>query len=323
MRFNYLLLISFMVLLLTSCGGRTRFYDDDIEREPSLVTIERFDRDIFSLDSASLAEKYGDFMNVYAFGVLRLHSTGELPLFTSDSGIVQLNADVQRIYDSHSDIEKRVDNAFKYFHHYFPDKDVPRVLFHISGFNQSIVAADGFLSASIDQYLGADYEPYNSIAYGYEIPFMTREQLPVDMMNGWLTASFPESLTGDRLLDQMLFQGKIIYLLKVFYPDATSWSLLSFTESQYKWCERYEKEVWGYIMENRELFSTDWKTATKYLSPAPFTSGLSQESPGRIGVYIGFKIVESYMNANADATLQTLMDFTDSQRFLQEARYRP
>lgn len=315
--------ILFAVLLLTSCGGRTRFYDADIEKEPSLITIERFDRDIFSLDSASLAEKYGDFMNVYAYGVLRLHSTGELPLFTSDSGIVQLNADVQRIYSEYSEIERQVDRAFKYFHHYFPDKEIPRVLFHISGFNQSIVAADGFLSASIDQYLGSDYEPYNAIAYGYEIPFMTKEQLPVDMMNGWLTASFPESQVGDRLLDQMLFQGKIIYLLKVFYPDATPWRLLSYTEAQYKWCERYEKEVWGYIMENRELFSTDWKTATKYLSPAPFTSGLSQESPGRIGVYLGFKIVESYIGSNADATLQSLMDFTDSQRFLQEARYRP
>jgi len=323
MHLKNLFLLLIAVLLLTSCGGRTRFYDADIEKEPSLIKVERFDRDIFTLDGNALSEKYGDFLNVYTYGVLRLQSPSDLHLFTSDSGIVRLNADVQRIYADHSDIERQIDNAFKYFHHYFPDKEVPRVLFHISGFNQSVVCSDGFLSASIDQYLGADYEPYKSIAYAYEIPFMTREQLPVDIMNGWLTVSFPEAQEGDRLLDQMLFQGKIIYLLKVFYPDATPWRLLSYTEEQYNWCEKYEKEVWGYIMENRELFSTDWKTSTKYLSPAPFTSGLNQDSPGRIGVYLGFKIVEAYMNANTEVTLQQLMDATDSQLLLQRAAYRP
>lgn len=311
-------------VFLTSCtGNRTRFYDSDIEKESSLIKIERFDRDLFSMDSTALDEKYGDFVKVYSYGVLRLQSTADLPLFTHDSGIVKLNEDVQKIYADHSAIERSVDRAFKYFHYYFPDKEVPRVLFHISGFNQSIVTADGFLSASIDQYLGADYKPYESVAYAYEVPFMTKEQLPFDMMNGWLQASFPESQVGDRLLDQMLFQGKIIYLLRVFYPDATIYSLLGYTKEQYEWCERYEKEVWGYIMENRELFSTDWKVSTKYISPAPFTTGLSHESPGRIGVYIGYKIIASYMNENEDVTLDKMMSVIDSQILLQKAKYKP
>lgn len=315
MRKSFSLCILAICFALVSCSK--------IDTSAKLIEVERFDRDVFTLDTLQLGQKYGEFLPVYIYGVLRLPSIDQLYRFTSDSGIVALNADVQRIYANHSAIEKELNNAFNYYHYYFPEMEIPRVLFHISGFNQAIVTADGFLSASIDQYLGSDYEPYQSIAYGYEIPFMTKEQLPVDMMYGWVTSVFQEILTGDRLIDQMIFQGKLIYLLKVFFPDTPECRLLGYTQEQFDWCERYEKEVWGYIMENRELFSTDWKVATKYLTPAPFTSGLNRESPGKIGVYLGYKIVESYMKHNSDITPAQLMQPAESQQFLQGAEYRP
>jgi len=324
MRGYITLLIAFTATVFVSCSGKgTRFNDSSINTDAKLISIERFDRDIFSLSQSELKDKYDGFLPIYLQGVLNLRSEDQLSLFTSDSGIVLLSKDVEKVYNDHSKIEKELNTAFNYYSYYFPNKEVPRVLFHISGFNQAIVTTDGFLSASIDQYLGSDYQMYSGIAYGYELPFMTPYQLPIDMMKGWLMASFPESLSGDRLLDDMLYQGKLIYLLKVFFPDSPECRLLAYTEKQYEWCERYEKEVWGYIMENRELFSTDWKVHTKYISPAPFTTGLSQESPGRIGVYIGYKIVKSFIDSNPDATLQGLMEFADSQLFLQKAVYKP
>lgn len=324
MRKVFLIAVTAALLLVSCDENKTRFYDASIERSDSAsVKVERFDRDIFTMTPDLLESKYQGFLPIYVHGVLHLDSISQLSRFTSDSGVLELSEYTQRVYDKSSRVEHQLDVAFKYYHHYFPNKEVPRVLFHISGFNQAIVVADGFLSGSIDEYLGSDFEHYEGIAYSYELPYMTPSFLPLDMMKGWLTATFAESLQGDRLIDQMLFYGKITYLMRVFFPDVSKYDIMQYSTSQYKWCEKYEKEVWAHLMENRDLFSTDWRVATKYISPAPFTSGFSQESPGRIGVYIGFKIVESYMNANADATLQTLMDFTDSQRFLQEARYRP
>lgn len=321
---NRLLIAAYCVFMMASCSnGRTRFYDASVSDDPTEISIEPFFKDLFLMDSTQLVNKYGEFVPLYAYRVINVRSISDIELFKADTGIIELQSDVDSVYASYSDVEQKLNLAFKYFHHYFPDKEVPRILFHVSGFNQSIVTADGFLSASIDQYLGSDYKPYNAVAYNYEVPFMTREQLPVDMMYGWVTATFPECLTGDRMLDQMIFQGKLIYLIRVFFPDEPEYRVLSYTEEQLRWCDRYEKEIWGYILENKEVFSTDWRVYTKYMSPAPFTSGLSQDSPGRIGVYLGYRIVESYMNHNADVTLPQLMQPTESQKFLQDAVYRP
>lgn len=314
------------VFLVSCTNSRTRFYDASVDNDTLQIKVERFDLDLFTLDTASLAAKYGDFLKLYTHNILNLRSSDELYKFTTDSGIMQLHSDVERIYPAEggaSEAEKSLTTAFRYYHRYFPDNEIPRVMFHISGFNQAMVVTDKVVSASVEQYLGADYEPYQYVAYSYEIPFMTPQQLPVDMMYAWISSSFPETLQGEQLLDFMIYQGKLLYLQKVFFPDTAESALLGYTESQYEWCKRFESEVWNHIMESRELFSTDWKVYTKYISPAPFTSGLSQESPGRIGIYIGLQMVKSYMDRNENVTLQELMKPSDSRMFLQSAAYRP
>lgn len=319
-------LLPFIILtaIFSACtNSHTRFYTSDIEEDTLTIKIERFDRDIFQLDTVALAGKYGDFIKLYAYNILNLRHLSELPNFTTDSGIVALHSDVDTVYASCTDVESTLTEAFRYFHLYFPQKLVPRCMFHISGFNQAMVVTDSILSASVEQYLGSDYEPYQYVAYAYEIPFMTPQMLPLDMMYAWTSSSFPETLSGDNLLDFMIYQGKLIYLQRVFFPDSKEYELLGYTKEQYDWCRRYEANIWSYIMENREIFSTDWRVYTKYISPAPFTSGLSQESPGRIGVFIGYMIVKSYMDNNSDVTLPQLMQRADSREFLQKAAYRP
>ena len=50
-------------------------------------------------------------------------------------------------------------------------------------------------------------------------------------------------------------------------------------------------------------YSTDSKLPSRFISPAPFSKFqleyIDSESPGRIGRYIGWQIVRSYMDTNA------------------------
>ena len=187
--------------------------------------------------------------------------------------------------------------------------------FHVSGFNQCVVTLPGRVSVSADYYLGSNYPLYSSVAYQYEVPYLTREHLPVDVMLGWLSSEFPTN--EYRLLESMINYGKLMYLLEVFLPDYEMSELLSFTAEQFAWSEEHEKRIWHSIVENKELYSTDWRTIMKYTQPAPFTNGYSQEhSPGRLGVYMGWKIVSSFMKAHKDLTLQDLMRTTDAQEIM-------
>ena len=309
-----ILILSILTLICSACSEKGRFYSKEAENLPLAVNVERFDHDFLSLDSATLTDKYPDFYQLYIRNILELPAS-EIEKFKADSTVRGLFADVEKEYSSVDDIEKILTKAFRYYKYYFPDKEVPKVTFHVSGFNQCVVTLPTRVSVSADYYLGEDYPIYPSVAYQYEVPYLTREHLPVDAMLGWLSSEYP---TEDyRLLESMINHGKLMYLLEVFLPDYEMSEILSFTKEQFAWCEEHEKRIWHSIVENKELYSTDWRTIMKYTKPAPFTNGYSQEhSPGRLGVYVGWKIVASFMKVHKDLSLNDLMRATDAQEIM-------
>ncbi|HNW57071.1 MAG TPA: hypothetical protein PKM69_04815, partial [Bacteroidales bacterium] len=84
-----------------------------------------------------------------------------------------------------------------------------------------------------------------------------------------------------------------------------------------------ESQMWQYLIENDLLFKTDQFMIRKLTGEAPFTSYFTNESPGKAAVWIGFRIVESYMMKNPGITLEDLMKNTDVSGILEKAKYSP
>lgn len=309
-----ILIISLLILICSACSEKGRHYSKEAENLPIEVKVERFDLDFMSMDSASLVEKYPEFYPLYVRNILEIPEA-EVPRFKVDSAVRSLFSDVEKEYSSVDDVEKTLTKAFKYYKYYFPEKQVPKISFHVSGFNQCVVTLPERISVSADYYLGKDYPLYSSVAYKYEVPYLTREHMPVDVMLAWLTSEFPTS--EYRLLESMINHGKLMYLLEAFLPEYDMSEILSYSDEQFAWCEEHEKKIWHSIVEKNELYSTDWRTIMKYTQPAPFTNGYSQEfSPGRLGVYMGWKIVSSFMNAHKELSLSELIATTDAQEIM-------
>ena len=76
-------------------------------------------------------------------------------------------------------------------------------------------------------------------------------------------------------------------------------------------------------MGNKLLYTKDHQTQTKLIQDAPFTTGFGNESPSRLGVFIGWEIVLAYLNNNPDVSLEELIMMTDSQKILQQSGYKP
>ena len=126
-----------------------------------------------------------------------------------------------------------------------------------------------------------------------------------------------------RLMDNMLFRGKVMYLLSVFMPEEKPQDIMGYSAEQWKWATTNEKQVWGYIIDQKHLFSTDVLLIKKYMNDAPFTAPLSQDSPGRMGTWLGWQIVQSYMNKNPNISLTDLMKENNYQKMLEDSGYRP
>ncbi len=323
-----------VILFAGSCtSGPKNINLDEIDLE---IKILRLDRDIFTIDPDSIyyhlpaiKEKYGEFFKIYNNLIIRIGNPGSeayrqsLSRFLNDFDIYSLKNENEKIFPDLENIEQEIETGFKYFSHYFPGYPVPRIYTFISGFNQSIVAAENILGIGLDKYLGRDHYFYSQM----QLPMFRRtnmypEKIPADCMIGWAMTEF-EFSGSDNLLGNMIYHGKMLYFAESVLPHQHDTLITGFTSDQLEWCRRNERNMWTYLIENRLLFSTDARTINSYINEGPFTSGFSRNSPARAAVWTGWQIVRSYMQRNNHLTLEELMLETDYQAILNKARYRP
>ena len=328
----YLLILSGMI---SSCNKNGRFIIDTTKNRIQ-VKIHRFDKDLINLDTSkmkvavdSLYSNYREFLPAYTSEVLDTSYTDTTAIkslfikFLNDTTFASVNKKTLKTFGNVSDIEKQVSDAFTYIHFYFPEIKLPEIYFFVSGFNRSIIMNNKFIGIGTDFYLGSDYPAYKELTYQYLLNNMRRESVAIDLVSTTLFRNILMKSSQNRLLDNMLYRGKIMYLLSVFMPQEKPENLMGYTQDQWKWCNTYQKEIWAATINQKDLFSTDIILISKYMNDAPFTAPISQDSPGRLGTWIGWQIVKSYMKKNDKIGLQELMNDNNYQSILENSGYRP
>ena len=331
------ILLIITALIFCGCGSKQEKRKADLSGIDFDVKIERFDKDFWALknsenqkaDLEAFFEKYPDFAPLYfthiiTFGEDIDEILEELPSFFADTAVIRLYSDALLKFDDINDLEKSLTNAFRRGKYFFPNAEIPKLLMHVSGLNQSVVMAENLISISIDNYLGEKYPLYEQLGiYGYLSQNMRREKVASDYIIVWLSDEFPYFSEQDRLLDEMIYKGKILYLASLLMEKETDENLIGYTPEQWKWCKTYEKDMWQTLIEDKILFSNDFNLRRKILEDAPFTQPFTQESPGRAGIFIGYRIIESYMNKNENISPLQLMQNPDAQNILEKSGYRP
>ena len=326
----------FLVTILSACQGGREFFPKNMDKVE--VNVVRFDSALLNVrpdcaetDMKQLYKEYEEFMPIYIEGVLGLNAedTAEFSRlyanFLTDTimGFVQTNEEVRKQFADIKNIQDELNQGFTRIHYLYPELEIPKVYLLVSGFNASIFAYDDIIAVGADMYLGADYEYYNQVVYNYQKVSMDKKFLAGDVLNYYISQKIPYTSKYNRLLEHMLFRGKQIYLLEQLLPNSPKWEVIGYTKEQWDWCVTWEKEIWNRIMDKRDLFKTESMVITSYLNNGPFTSEISQESPGRLGIWVGWRIIDSYMRHNENVTLQELMKDGDAQKILENSFYKP
>ncbi len=332
----HVLSILIFSLVLCGCGNRYQYIPKDIE--PVTIDIVRFDSALLAVraDSAMqdvrrLYTEYEAFMPVYVEGVLRLPMSDtaffseQLAHFLVDTtmGFAQTNALAKERFANIDSIQSALNTAFSRLHYLYPDWTIPTVYLFVSGFNSTVFYYDDMLGVGIDMYLGGDYPYYNNVVYDYQRPTMQKEYVVRDLMSMYLAYNIAYNSKYNRLLEQMIFRGKQLFLLSQLLPDAPAWQIIGYTPEQWAWCLHYEQAIWNRIMEKRDLFKTESSVLSSYMNEGPFTAEVTQDSPGRLGLWVGWRIVDSYMRHNQDITLHDLLNESDAQKILEQSFYKP
>lgn len=327
------------LLLLTACEhGRTYFPRD---LQPIEVGIIRFDeallnvrRESVETDVRVLYDEYEEFMPVWVEDILGLptfdtaYLCQQLPDFLEDTlyGFAETNRRAKEEFANISDIEHELATAFARIQYLWPDMPLPNIYFMVSGFAASIYffgdSEDENIAVGTDMYLGSDWDWYNRVVYNYQKQTMSRAFIAGDVVSAYLFRHLPYTGRQNRLIDNMIYRGKMLYLLSQLL-DEQPWDVMGYTREQWEWCTTNERAIWHYMMDRKDLFKTESMLITSYLNDGPFCSEVSQECPARVGTWIGWRIAESYMNHNEHVTLQSLIDCDDAQYILENSYYKP
>lgn len=330
--------VIFIACLLTLMGcqkGRTYFPKNIPAQQLELV---RFDKALLNVHEATakediqvLYDQYPVFMPLWTEDILGIPAADtaflaqQLPLFLNDTvyGFRQTNAKEMEVFADVSDIENTISKAFARIQYLYPETEIPSLYLFISGFQTPIYFGEDLIGIGADMYLGSNYEYYNRVVYEYQKQTMRKECIPVDVISAYLFRNLPYTSTKSRLLDQMLYRGKIMYLTAQIFDQLPGYEIMGWTKEQWNWCVKNERAIWHLVMDKRDLFKTESIVLTSYLNDGPFTAEVSQDAPGRLGIWLGWRIVESYMEHNEHVTLQDLMAEGDAQKILEDSYYRP
>jgi hypothetical protein len=335
-------LITFVFLFLvasvaTSC--KKNHYKVNTSSIKVNIKIKRLERDLFTLNPdeiiptvPALKKKYGGFLQLFSLvintGDINEPSFGDLLLrFCSDKQNNDVFALTMKKFPDIKSVETGLERAFSHYLYYFPERSVPAIFTCITGFNNSIIAGDSLLGIGLDRYLGADCEYYPRLnIYKYISARMTPENIVPDCMYGWGASEWDFSALKypvDNVLAEIIHNGKLKYFEKCMLPETSDEIIFGFTPGQMKFCLNNESQMWLYLVENNLLFSSDQFTIRKLTGEAPFTSFFTKESPGRAAIWLGFRIVESYMIKNPGIKIEEMIKNTDVQGILEKAKYSP
>lgn len=316
---NTVVLLYLFSLLLISCNSKPA--------PEVLVHFKRYDQAVFSQNLPELAANYPDFTPFYLEHIVNIGTPSDsstaayLKEFTKT---YRNNAydSVQAVFPNMETIAKQLGSALGNYKAVFPTDSLPEFYTHFSGFNAPLVSVGNIVSVSLENYLG-NSNFYNELGvYRYLRKGMYPNKIAVDIVKMLLLQKVASEGATDNLLSAMIYQGKVYYSLQQMFPQKTLPFLLNYTEEQEQWCKANEAKMWSFLIEQKHLFATNYRTIRSYIEPAPFTKGFPSESPGQTGVWIGYQIVKNYMN-NTQTSLSQLLEKTDYPTILQQAAYNP
>ena len=313
--------------------------------EPQQVEIVRFDKALLKAQEGhlednvrALYENFPEFMPFWVESMLGSPSSDTtylleaLPKYLNDTiyGFKRTNQLEQELFADISDIQTSLNKAFTRIKYLYPQYQVPVIYLMPSIFVTNLYATPDFIAVGADMYLGSDYDVYDKwkVVYDYQKQGMRKECIPVDVLRVYITYTLPDSISDSRLLDQMIQRGKLMYLMAQILDELPGYEVMGWTKEQWDWSIRYEANIWHKIMDQQALYKRDNLLISHYLNEAPFTTEIvsdetDQDSPGRLGIWIGWRIVERYMEHHPEVTLQELMAEPDAQKILKLSLYQP
>lgn len=311
-----ILLCSFFIII--SCDKKLKI-ENEVASIPVELKIERFDKAFYETPTKDIARLKSNYPYFFPMGTPDSVWTNKMknPLYR------ELYTEVQEKFPTLELLNSDLEMLFKHLKFYYPKTKTPKIVTLISEMDylNKVIYTDSLVLISLDLYLGKDHK-------FYDFPDYLRQNFEPNQIMPDLVSSFASKKivppTQNDLLSQMIYFGKELYLKDLLLPTTSDAEKIGYTPAQITWCTENEGYIWRYFMEEKLIYSTDSKLANRFINLAPFSKfylEIDNESPGRVGTWIGWQIVRSFMENN-EVNLSDLMQI-DAKEIFNKSKYKP
>ena len=315
---NYFLCFVVLSLFTISCGKKSKV-EQAVDEMPLELKVERFDKDFFETkpqDLSMLKQQYPFFFpsgNDDQIWIEKMQNPQWRELYD----------EVQKKFGNFDTEKEKIQTLFKHIKYYFPETNTPKVITVISemDYQNKVIYADSLVIISLELYLGKNHKFYQFPDY-LKQNFEPAQILP-DMAEAFSIRKVTPP-TDNTLLSQMVYAGKELYLKDLLLPEYSDADKMGYTPEHITWCSENEGYMWRYFIENSLLYDGDQKLIPRFINPAPFSKfylEIDNESPGRVGAWLGWQIVRAYMENNT-VSIQDMLK-TEAKEIFEKSKYKP
>ncbi len=219
--------------------------------------------------------------------------------FLSDPYIAKVE---KRIADKFADLSvyrQEIKSGFQHLKYHLSKVAIPeKIVFMNSFFASNAFTTEKQIGIGLERYLGKETDvildlPGDSF-YQWMKDGLDERYLSRDALCSWIMTHVIEETNGN-LTEQMIRWGKIIYLTEAAFPQKDHAIILRYSDEDMKWALEQEQEIWNYLVREKLLFKLDERLKINMLNEGPFTIGLPEKGPDRLGQFMGWRMVKKYM----------------------------
>ncbi len=233
--------------------------------------------------------------------------------------------ETHRVFGNGDALRGEFQQAYTYLQYYYPDFIPPQIQTLISGLESDLFVTDSAIYIGLDYFLGEGAKFRPNDMYEYMLRRYTKDFIvPSVMLLTGVDTQFNNTSAEDKtVLAEMIAYGKAYYFAKRMLPCTADSLLIGYSASDMEGSVKFEHLIWSRLVQDQVLYSTNHLVKQKYIAERPKTIEVGENCPGRIAQWVGWRIVNTFMEAHPDVTLPELMKMSDAQKLFRESGYKP
>jgi hypothetical protein len=225
-----------MLLLLGACKGcKKEGYKVDVPDKPVEVSLMRFEKEMYSIDTANASQglqelyhKYGPFYLSYARDILAMPYDEADPLFIRPMTMAlkyppfrHLQHSIDSTFGNLQELKDQLGWAMAVYKQEFPMHRVPKFVTFFSEYSLANVMYDTLFGIGLDMYMNETQLPYyRALEFPeFRIRKLRREYMLPNLIKAIAIARYDDQNSRDRrFLATMILEGKYLFFSKALLP---------------------------------------------------------------------------------------------------------